>query len=68
MCIVGYAKTKLRPERRILVAFVQCRIEGDLAREDPDVFDGVIRRTLAGAQGVRGLTKFQFESEIELRR
>ena len=46
-----------------LVAFVQCRIEGDLAREDPDVFDGVIRRTLTGAQGVRGLTKFQLIRE-----
>ena len=53
-------------EEDFLVAFVQCRIEGDLAREDPDVFDGVVRRALAGAQGVRGLTKFQFE--IELRR
>ena len=46
---------------------MQCRVQGDLAREDPDVLDGVIRRALAGAQGVRGLGELQLEHQIELR-
>ena len=51
-----------------MVAFIEGRVQGDLAREDPDVFDGVIRRTLAGAQGVGRLTELELEHQVELGR
>ena len=51
-----------------MVAFVQCRIEGDLAREDSDVFDGVVGGALAGAQRIGSFCKLQLEHQVELRR
>ena len=44
-------------QQDLLVAFVERRVQGDLAREDAYVLDGVIRRALARAQGVGGLCK-----------
>ena len=52
----------------LLVAFVQCRVQGDLAGEDAHVLDGVIRRALAGAQGVGGLCELQLEHQVQLGR
>ena len=55
-------------QQDLLVGLVEGRVQRHLARQHTNVLDGVVRGALAGAQGVRGLTKFQFESEIELRR
>ena len=63
---VGEDQAAARQED-LLVAFVQGRVQGDLAREDPHVFDGVVGGALAGAQGIGRLRKLQLEHQIELR-